>query len=211
MVVSGSGTIAILMGINPDAGALDYLPASSGNVTLNALGLGQYLLIGTAEELTTSLANLAFFPTAGFFGTFELVLHAENSDGPLDGSKTFSFDLADGDAIALGDGTNEVFLLKSVLGNATVDGGTGQDTLLVEGSNALTIDFSQLGQQVTSGSPTVEYSNFETWLMPATAMTRCKVPGAPAMTSCSATATTASPSATQRPALTAATALTPWW
>ncbi len=161
MVVSGSGTISVLLTIDPVAGVLTYLPASSGNLNLDDLGFGQYQLIGTAAELTTSFANLGFSPTAGYFGTFAMQVQAENSEGLAQGSKTISFELLNGDALALGNGTDEIFLFKSVVGHATVDGGSGQDTLLVQNGSPLSIDFSQAGQQVTSGSPTVVYSGFE--------------------------------------------------
>ena len=83
MVVTGSGTITVLIGIDAAAGTLDYLPATIGNVQLFGLGEGQYLLEGSETELTTSLANLGFAPTAGYFGTFSMQIAIGNADSEL--------------------------------------------------------------------------------------------------------------------------------
>ena len=160
MVVTGSGTITVLIGIDAAAGTLDYLPATTGNVQLFGFGEGQYLLEGSETELTTSLANLGFAPNAGYFDTFSMQIAIGNADGNLSGQKRFSFELADGDTITLADGSDHVFLFKTVVGSASVTGGDGNDSLLVLGADALTVDLSQAGQQVTGGSPDVTYSGF---------------------------------------------------
>ena len=161
MVVTGTGSITILLAIDIAAGTLDYLPASSGNLLLDDLGFGQYRLQGTAAELSTSLANLGFMPTTGYFDTFVLQVAAGNDEGGVSGSKVVSYALSDGDAINLADGVDHLFLFKALAGSASVDGGNGSDTLLVQGASALTVDLSQGGQQVTSGSSNVTYSGFE--------------------------------------------------
>ena len=48
---------------------------------MSDLGFGQYLLSGDAADLSTSLANLAFIPATGFFGTFEMQVNAGNAEG----------------------------------------------------------------------------------------------------------------------------------
>ena len=161
MLVTGTGSITVSLSIDIAAGTLDYLPGSTGNVVLDSFGFGQYALAGTAAELSTSLANLGFIPTAGYLDTFTLQVVAGNAEGGVSGSKTISYGLADGDAITLANGVDHLFLFKTLVGSASVDGGDGRDTLLVFGASPLTIDFSQVGQQVISGSPSVTYRGFE--------------------------------------------------
>ena len=161
MVVTGTGTITVLLAIDSAAGRLDYLPASSGNLLLDTLGFGQYQLQGTAADLSSSLANLGFIPTANYFDTFTLQVAAGNTEGAASGAKLVSYALSDGDALALADGVDHLFLFKALAGSASVAGGSGSDTLLVLGSSPLAIDFAQVGQQVTNGSANVTYTGFE--------------------------------------------------
>ena len=161
MVVRGTGSIIVLLAIDIAAGTLDYLPGSSGNLVLDDLGLGQYRLQGTAAELSASLANLGFISTADYFDTFTLQVAATNDEGGVSGNKILSYALSDGDAISLADGVDHLFLLTDLVGSASVEGGNGSDTMLVLGASPLTIDFSQAGQQVTSGSSNVTYTGFE--------------------------------------------------
>ena len=161
MLVTGTGTITFSLGIDIAAGTLDYLPGTSGNLSLDSLGFGQYQLQGTAAELSASLANLGFIPAADYFDAFTLQVAAGNIEGGVSGSKRVSFALSDGDAITLADGVDHIFLFKTLAGSASVAGGNAGDALLVLGSDPLTIDFSQAGQQVTAGSSNVTYTGFE--------------------------------------------------
>lgn len=161
MEVTGTGTITVLLAINIAAGQLSYLPGSVGNLTLDDFGFGQYQLQGTAAELSVSLANLGFVPAIGYFDTFILQVSAGNLEGGVSGSKRVSYELSDGDAVTLADGSGHLFLFKTLAGSASVAGGDGNDTLLVLSGDTLTIDFTQAGQQVTSGSSNVIYTGFE--------------------------------------------------
>ena len=100
-VVTGSGTITVLIGIDAAAGTLDYLPATTGNVQLFELGAGQFLLEGSETELSSSLAKLGFAPSASSALTINLAAAANINvitSGALAGASWQNFENLDGSA-----------------------------------------------------------------------------------------------------------------
>ncbi|MBX9609517.1 MAG: calcium-binding protein, partial [Gammaproteobacteria bacterium] len=161
MVPAGTGTLTLTLGIDPLAGSLGFLPASVDNLPLTDLGGGQYQLVGDAASLTPSLAHLAFTPTGGYFDTFTLAITATNAEGSFNAGKVVSFALADGDDLALGDGLANRFLFRSVAGSATVDAGTGLDTLVIADGANHGLDFTDPTQQLVAGDGGVTWRGFE--------------------------------------------------